>query len=340
LTFGTEATEVVVAQSLGMMVEEFDSTGGLNTNKGSEVDKLMGKSKSIMVTEVESMGLYSGLVTKASFNPKDQGFLYDHEINGTPVLPGVMGTEAMVEAATLLFPDLHVTAVENVDFLAPFKFYRSEPRDVMVKVLFKKEKEEVIAKCELYGARKLMGADTEEIKTHFRAQVRLSEKSPKSPGPRKEKMNVPKDATANSGDIYKLYFHGPAYQVIDKTWKKGKGVIGQFAAKLPANHQPSSLKTQALPRLVELCFQTAGIAEMGSKGSMGLPMHMDALNIYKKPSGKKRLFAVVNQVNGNYDASVVDSSGVVYLDLKGYSTSEFMTDIDKKLLEPLKAVTS
>ena len=34
------------------------------------------------------------------------------------MLPGVMGVESIATAASMLFPDLHVVAVEDVDFLA------------------------------------------------------------------------------------------------------------------------------------------------------------------------------------------------------------------------------
>ena len=52
-----------------------------------------------MIGKVASMGLYSGLTIETTLDPKTQPFLYDHQINGTPVLPGVMGIEAFAEAA-------------------------------------------------------------------------------------------------------------------------------------------------------------------------------------------------------------------------------------------------
>ena len=40
-----------------------------------------------------------------------------------------MGVETFAEVAKLVFPDRAVAAIEDVDFLAPFKFYRDEPRE-------------------------------------------------------------------------------------------------------------------------------------------------------------------------------------------------------------------
>ncbi|MBT8221234.1 MAG: SDR family NAD(P)-dependent oxidoreductase, partial [Bacteroidia bacterium] len=332
-----ETTEIVVAQNLGIMLEEFDVTGGLDTAPAGPVDQLIKKSKGVMIQKALGMGIYSGFTTKAMFDPKEQGFLYDHEINGKPVLPGVMGIEAMVEAATLLFPDLHFKAVEGVDFKAPFKFYRSEPRDVMVKVVFEQDGSDLIGHCELFGARKLHGQEQEEVTTHFTAKVRMSKKPQKTPDPLKpQTAPSSKKSTALADDIYKLYFHGPAYQVIEKSWIKGDATVGLFAKNMPRNHSPESLQTMAMPRLVELCFQTAGIKEMGTEKYMGLPEHIESLQIYQHPkSSRARLYAVVDQRDGSYDADIVDSKGEVYLSLKGYKTAEFITEIDKKLLEPL-----
>ena len=53
------------------------------------------------------------------------------------MLPGVMGIEAFAEAALSVFPGWRVEAVEDVDFLAPFKFYRHEPRTVTIEALFR-----------------------------------------------------------------------------------------------------------------------------------------------------------------------------------------------------------
>ena len=46
-----------------------------------------------------------------------------------------------------------------------------------------------------------------------------------------------------AADIYRLYFHGPAYQVIERAWWDGKQIIGLLANGLPANHRPSELPT-------------------------------------------------------------------------------------------------
>ena len=69
-----------------------------------------------------------------------------------------------------------------------------------------------------------------------------------------------------------------------------------MAKGLPANHIPSELPTLMAPRLIELCFQTAGVWEMGVQGRMGLPQHVDRVSSLLLPvpeSADDRLYAVV-----------------------------------------------
>jgi acyl transferase domain-containing protein/acyl carrier protein/NAD(P)-dependent dehydrogenase (short-subunit alcohol dehydrogenase family) len=338
LTAGGTRGEVVAAQGLGIMVQEFDETGGLDTGAESGLSKLL-RSRGIMIENVRGVGLYSGLTLETHLDPKQQPFLYDHQIEGTPVLPGVMGIEAMTEAAQLLFPERHVSAIEDVNFMAPFKFYRSEPRTVTVQVNFTTDGKNIVAECRLLGSRTLHGQSEAQVTTHFTARVRLTETPPKS-----KKIKAPAAADGKkleAGDIYKLYFHGPAYQVLDSSRADKTEIIGLLAANLPLNHQPDDLPTLVSPRLIELCFQTAGIWEMGSTGRMGLPFHIDRLSILRtsdKPDGPNgSLQAIVTpDSDGSFDAKVVDEKGNVYLMLQGYRTAELPGAIDAELLKPLK----
>ena len=61
-----------------------------------------------MIGKITGMGLYSGLTMETTLDPTVQPFLYDHRIDGTPVLPGVMGIEAFAEAALCVLPGWHV----------------------------------------------------------------------------------------------------------------------------------------------------------------------------------------------------------------------------------------
>ena len=127
LTATAYTGEVVVAGALGQMAAELHETGG------ADPASLAGDGPhGPMVGEV-SLSVSDGLVMRTTLDPATQPFLYDHRIDGTPVLPGVMGIEAFAEAAALAAPEgYRVGGVEEVSFLSPVKFFRDEPRTVTI----------------------------------------------------------------------------------------------------------------------------------------------------------------------------------------------------------------
>jgi acyl transferase domain-containing protein/acyl carrier protein/NAD(P)-dependent dehydrogenase (short-subunit alcohol dehydrogenase family) len=335
---GGGAGEVVVAGSLGIMIEEFDETGGLNVEAIGKLRETNG-SRGIMSERLVGMGLYDGLTVETTLDPKQQPFLYDHQIGDTPVLPGVMGIEALVEAAKIVFPDRYLAAIEDVTFESPFKFYRSEPRAVTVHAHFKLDGDSIVADCRLMGTRTLHGRDEPEITTHFTARVRLAV-SPR-PAEKRNKVSVPDGVKKiEAGDIYRLYFHGPAYQVVENSWRSGDEVVGLFNDSLPANHQPEDRTTAADPRLIELCFQTAGLYELAGKSKMGLPYQIGSVEFFEPPvAAKGHLRAAVTATGDDrFDAQVVDDDGRVYLRLKGYRTMDMPDPVADDLLKPLRDI--
>src|ERR1019366_1875457 len=84
-------SEVVIGQRMGILLNEWDSTGGLDADTlAATAEKLR---QGPMVGKITGMGIHSGLTMETMLDPAVQPFLYDHRIDGTPVLPGVMGIE-------------------------------------------------------------------------------------------------------------------------------------------------------------------------------------------------------------------------------------------------------
>ncbi len=335
LTQGGTRGEVVVAGSLGMMLREFDESGGLDTAAGGRLRSAAGSW--VMTGSVAGMGLYTGLTIEKEFDPAAQPFLYDHQIGGTPVLPGVMGIEALAEAAQLLFPDLHVAAVENVAFMSPFKFYRGLPRTVTVRADFGMDNGQVVADCRLIGSRPLHGQTEPEVTTHFTARVRLAAGTPV-----REKGEKPGKSAGSTrvgaADIYRIFFHGPAYQVIEESWRSGEEVVGLYAAGLPPNHEPKDLADLVSPRLIELCFQTAGLWELAVQSRMGLPFRVENLRLFggKVDEGTRLHSVVIPNADGGFDARVTDEKGNVRLKLRGYRTMALPDPLNESALKPLQ----
>jgi hypothetical protein len=66
----------------------------------------------------------------------------DHQIDGTPVLPGVMGIEAFAEAALSILPGWYIKTIEDVNFQAPFSLYAMKTRTVTVEATLRSQDHE------------------------------------------------------------------------------------------------------------------------------------------------------------------------------------------------------
>jgi hypothetical protein len=341
LTAGSRRGEIVIGQRLGALLKEWDASGGLDTSVPEVSGEKRLPSHGPMIGKITNSGLYSPITIETTLDPKTQPFLHDHQIDGTPVLPGVMGIEAFAEAALRMLPGWHVAAIENVNFLAPFKFYRSEPRTVTVEAVIHPEPNGVVAECQLVGVRKLPNQTEPQRTTHFTARVRLTKQAPEPVTT--SAMNSPIGHVIEAADIYRLYFHGPAYQVVERAWWDGNRIVGLMKKDLPSNHHPSELPVWMAPRLIELCFQTAGVWEMGAQSRMGLPQQIDRVSLLRSPDlAEGRLYAVVtpDQAQGSFDAEVVDQAGNRYVQLIGYRTVSLPNSIDAERLKALQMAMS
>ena len=212
-----------------------------------------------------------------------------------------------------------------------------------VEAVIHPERDTLLADCRLTGQRLLPNQAEPQVTTHFTARVRLTKQTPKAETV--PALGLTDGHIIEAADIYRLYFHGPAYQVMERAWWDGHRIVGLLAKGLPANHMPSELPTFMAPRLIELCFQTAGVWEMGAQGRMGLPQHIDRVSSLLLPapeSADTRLYAVVTSdpARGNFDAEVVDTKGNRYLHLSGYRTVAVPNAVDAERLKALQAAMS
>ena len=173
-----------------------------------------------MVGKITGMGIHRGLTMETTLDPKIQPFLHDHRIDRTPVLPGVMGIEAFAEAALCVHPGWHVEAVEEVNFLAPFKFYRDEPRTVTIEAVYYPQGDRLVADCRMIGRRTLPNHPEPQETLHFTSRVRLTQQLPKAVI--RKALVTSSDSIIDAAEIYRIYFHGPAYQVLERAWWDGK----------------------------------------------------------------------------------------------------------------------
>jgi hypothetical protein len=314
LTAAGPGAEVLVAGALGILAAERAPAGG------ADPAVLGAALAGPMADGTAALAPDGSLVVTTTLDPSGQGFLDDHRIDGTAVLPGVMSIEGFAEVAQALCPGRHVLAIEDVELLAPFKFYRDEPRALELAARVGDGGDgTLVADCRLTGRRALPGQGEQET-LHATARVRLGAAPPGAPT-----AAVPLEPggapALGRETVYGVYFHGPTYQVLDAAWREDGRVVGRLASGLPPNHAPAARATVTAPRLVELCFQAAGMWELGTAGRMALPTHVDRVLPYAAAEPTGPTYAVVTpRADGATDAEVVGPDGEVLVRLEGYRT--------------------
>jgi hypothetical protein len=234
-----------------------------------------------------------------------------------------MATEAMAEVATVLLPGLQVTAVTDETMSGAFKFFRNQPRTLYLNAQIIPAGDKFMAHTTLHSltppARE--GQPIRE-QQHFAANVVLTAVAPQA-DPIDFKAPKTSSLPIKAEEVYKDFFHGPAYQVIERAKVNKKTAVALMADKLPPNMEPAAAKELMAPRLVELCFQLAALWHQNVNNAMGFPLGFDKLTVYRQPTEAKgqRLYAQLQTENGErFNVQVVDEIGTVYINLNGYLT--------------------
>jgi hypothetical protein len=167
---------------------------------------------------------------------------------------------------------------------------------------------------------------------HFTGTVRLSAEPPRPetgqpPAAEPERVTGPQD-------VYRLFFHGPAYRVVAAAWPDGDGVAARFAGDLPAQ---AGTPTLIGPRLVELCFQAAGLHETAAEGRLALPLHVGEIRLHAEPVERAGLVATLRpDGGGGYDGEVRDGDEVV-LSVRGYRSVPLADGVPGEVLDPIRS---
>jgi hypothetical protein len=74
------------------------------------------------------------------------------------------------------------------------------------------------------------------------------------------------------------------------------------------------------PRLAELCFQTAGIWEMGREGRYALPDRVGSVRLLGSPDEQGPLLCTARPSEAGFDCLVQRKDGTVVLHMTGYRT--------------------
>ena len=337
--------EIVVAGNLGLFERMKSKNHDMNVPLADAALRA-GNPIHTMLSHLTGYSPDSGITLEVTLDPQEKAYLRDHSINGIPVLPGVVGIEGFTRAAKHISSALaaansgfEVERLENIEFLAPFKFYGNRSRAMAWKAGATRVQEGLRVDVTLESDTERVMGKVDHVQ-HFKGQVYLTLKDIVTPN-----NAVPpkwgKNNEVTAAEIYQLFFHGPSFQVLEAAQRSGNNVLGRFNNSLiDINADEPGLFTT--PLLIELCFQTAGLWEAGSTGNLGLPHSIGKLRVYRNVINGTSIFAEVKpkEVDGQlfFDARVVDSKGNVYLDLSDYRTTPQVDTPEDHHLMPMKVL--
>ncbi len=340
--------EVVLAGKLGMLEEHLADSGNLDVEKANK--HLHGYQQTHgLFDRVVSCSLADGVTLSGKLDPTQEGFLIDHAMRGIAVMPGVMGIEGFVTAAEFVVSELlsdgeafHGCVLTDIVFGQPLKFYRDETREVLWHVQVIHDSGGLFADVRLQSVLKTKLGET-RLLDHFSARVHLIRQDHCDTAGQRAAPEMNGSTGISSDDIYRLYFHGPSFQVLKNVQRQDKLMLGTCQLDF-ADGMDEMMQAVSQPLLIESCFQTAGIWEIGQAGQFSLPHSIGNLRLYPQRANGRPVYACVkpsHDKNGQllFDAWVMDDQGQVFLEMDGYQTTPLLADLDEADIMPFRAVT-
>ena len=220
-----------------------------------------------------------GSEAEIHFDPQTDNFLLHHKLRGKPLLPAVVGLEALAEAATLA-TGRRVVAIRNVELIEGLLFHGDKPLVARVRVVPNGNE----LTCELVSdffnrSGQLMKKD----RVHLRARVDVADSVPPlgiaMPGPPSDFQPF---TFQDNGPLY----HGPTLHGVKGAIFDAEGGWGQLVAlslaELGGNRTGHDWLVPAT--LVDAGFYVCGIHTWYHLGqSFSLPASIESVRVARMP---------------------------------------------------------
>jgi NAD(P)-dependent dehydrogenase (short-subunit alcohol dehydrogenase family)/3-hydroxymyristoyl/3-hydroxydecanoyl-(acyl carrier protein) dehydratase len=262
------------------------------------------------------------LSASKEFTMESDPYLADHAINGTPYVPGVMGLETFAQAAELLTGEAP-RLLRDVRFAVPIKLLRQRPAEIKIEAKAGPGGAEMRLESDFVSPK---GMRLGQTRVHFRGKAGGDFRSawtaavqPPLPKARKFKTEAPA--------IYKTYFHGPSFQVLEGIYSVDKGsVLASFRRPAAPLWKDSRRRLVFHPLVFEALFQACGWRDIQFDRVMALPDAVGAAAVFdNEPTDPERLFlyGVFKGRNEEgrtlYDAWAFDENLKLHAEIRDYA---------------------
>ena len=281
---------------------------------------------------------YSKFQLKKTVSTAEDLYLNDHQIQETPVFPGVMGIEMFAEAIDILQKN-KPSILTDIEFNTALKISSDKSKDIFVE--FRPEQDELLLKSEFVA--KIDPSKKREIE-HFKAKFE------RSAGKRRAKVSSSIIQETDiilltREEIYSFFFHGKSFQVLESLVElKDNNAICSVSIPEEDLFAKPGMKTILNPLAIEAALQTAGLYDYIVNGKVSLPSMIDSLTIFnsRKPTHIVSSFKEMNSTHSKFDVEVLDKDGKLIILLEGlgliHTQISFNEDsnLKNKILQTLK----
>ncbi len=239
-------------------------------------------------------------------------YLKDHQIQGIPIFPGVMGLEMFAEMYSLVNgknPD----TFENIEFKTAIKQRGVQSKEVYVEYDVKQERMKL--KSDFFPKIK----EKRKVETeHFTTEIRASSKKLRRKRS-KISINEKKIELLSKEDIYSVFFHGKSFQVLEELVElTGEKAIAKVYIPEEKLFSIPNYEESLNPLTIEAALQTAGLYDYLINKKTSLPSKIKQLRIISKVSPKYVVskFKSKDETHSYYDVEVLDENKYVIIQLK------------------------
>ncbi|MFC1853410.1 SDR family NAD(P)-dependent oxidoreductase, partial [candidate division CSSED10-310 bacterium] len=322
-------SEIVIAGKLGFLDSENQIVAAHESNAALKAQKTIQEqaARFSLLEQVVSFIPKRTLIVSRELNPDNDLFLQDHSLDGVPLFPGVMGLEAFAQAALLMYPNLRIQSMENIQFNQALKIFKgkSMPLRICLEQILTADS---TVKLQASLETDFLGKDGRKLgqtRQHFTGIIVLG--SDEKPAPLHSQAFVsPVTHELEPDDIYDILFHGPTFQVCDNlSYYQHTGT----KAKYHQIKSPLLKKTVPLwninPLHIELGLQAAGLYEYLNREKFGLPSRIDRILFHGEfQDNLDECYAIAMLDDKNNGAGLFSIKIVCgqkcYIELQGYKT--------------------
>ena len=277
------------------------------------------ETENFFLGEVKNLSAGKEIAAENTFNA-EYPFLFDHAIEGTPYVPGVMGIETFMETASML-EGKTPQGLEDVHFYLPIKLLRRRPQSVRIKGVNEGGKVSMEIESDFINSK---GVKMGNTRRHFTARVLEHFESKWNNYKNKFDFGASGFAVTKE-EIYSKFFHGPSFQVLGGILKIDENaVLGVYEKPSQVLFHDGPKHLLAYPMLIEACFQTCGYRDLAVENRMTLPDSIGKVYIHGKGEAPNKLYTLAvftgKNIEGKsiYDGFVFDEKGKLWIELSDY----------------------